>query len=67
MDGSSPNCALLLLTALSKKLQTRDSSAGQLKVGKQGVYLVERSGTATSFKLVPWQQVLSGKSNREAE
>ncbi len=62
MDGSSPECALLLLTALSKKLQTRDSSAGQLRISKQGVYLIDRSEKVTSFKLVPWQQVLSGKS-----
>jgi hypothetical protein len=67
MDGSSPECVLSLLTTLSKSLQTRDSPAGQLKIGKQGVYLIDSSEAATSFRLVPWQQLLSGKSNREAE
>ena len=52
LDLSSP-----LWTALGEKLRAPDASVGQLKLGKRGVYLVDRSSDVTSFQLVPWEQL----------
>ena len=60
MDELQPDRELSFWTVLSKKLQPLERPSGGLRIGQQGVYLIDRSENIATFRLVPWQQVLSG-------
>jgi hypothetical protein len=59
MDSLLSDSSSSRLAAFCRELQPRDGSAGQMTVGKQGVYLIDRNGKVASFELVRWQQLLS--------
>ena len=59
MDSSRSDLLSSVCRALSAKLAPVNSTSGQLTIGKQGVYLIDRSQKVTEFRLVRWEQVLA--------
>jgi hypothetical protein len=63
MDTPSPDFPSSFWTAVSQTLQPRNGSSGQLSIGRNGVYLINREENVTIFEVVAWEQFLSAVDN----
>lgn len=62
MNEPGPDLSLSPLLSVLRTLPVCDDSPAQLKIGKQGVYLVRRAENVASFQVVPWEQLLRESS-----